>query len=197
MSSILVVDDNRDVAAFLCQLLTESGHNAIPAYAGEEALSILRDRSFDIVVSDVSMPGLSGLDLLPLAKATPSAPDVVLITGFGSVRDAVSAVKQGAFDYVEKPVDPEQLLKLVQQLGEIRERRASAREISSEEARDSFGIVGDSPSLQTLLRWIPQVASRSQPILLSGEHGTGKKLVARAIHEQSPRHDLPFAVLRG
>lgn len=195
MSSILVVDDNRDVAAFCCQLLSEAGHETIPAYSGDEALAILRERPIDIVVSDVCMPGLSGIDLLPLAIAAPSSPDVILITGFGSVRDAVTAVKQGAFDYIEKPIDPAELVRLVRQLMEVRARRASAHEISPAEARDSFGIVGNSPAIQSLLRWIPQVAGRGQPILITGEHGTGKKLTARAIHEQSPFSNLPFVVL--
>ncbi len=82
-------------------------------------------------------------------------------------------------------------------MGELRAHRASAAEISPEEARDSYGIVGNSPAIQGVLRWITQVAGRGQPILITGEHGTGKKLVARAIHDQSPRRDLPFVVPRG
>lgn len=196
MSSILVVDDNREVAAFCCQLFAEAGHEATGVYSGEEALRLLRDHAFDIVVSDISMPGLSGLELLPLAKAAPSAPDVILITGYASVRDAVSAVKQGAYDYIEKPIDPDQLLELARQLGDLRTRRSETREISLEEARDTYGIVGASPSTKALLAWIAQVSGRSQPVLIRGEHGTGKQLVARAIHRQSPRANLPFVIVR-
>lgn len=196
MSSILVVDDNREVAAFCSQLFAEAGHEATAVYSGEEALRLLRERPFDIVVSDVSMPGLSGLDLLPQAKETPGSPDVILITGYASVRDAVTAVKQGAYDYVEKPVDPDELIELVRQLSELRKRRAETREISADEARDSYGIVGDSPATKALLVWIAHVAGRSQPVFIRGERGTGKHLVARAIHSQSPRANLPFAIVR-
>jgi DNA-binding NtrC family response regulator len=123
MSGILVVDDDQAVAAFCSQLFTEAGHQTEVVYSGEAALAALKRRPFEIVVSDISMPGLSGLDLLKAVKAQPSSPDMILITGYGSVPDAVAAVKGGAFDYIEKPVEPERLLEAVGTLTELRRKR--------------------------------------------------------------------------
>lgn len=193
MASILVVDDDVSVAEFFSQLFGEAGHEAVAVHSGHEALNALGQRPFDVVVSDVNMPGLTGLQLLPQVKAVPNAPYVILITGFASVRDAVSAVKQGAFDYVEKPVDPASLLDLVRQAVEVRGHFAGKQDtVDLREAGEQHGIVGASTATEALLAWIGRVAMRSQPVLITGESGTGKELVARAIHRQSPRSHLPF-----
>ncbi len=193
MASILVVDDDVSVAEFFSQLFSEAGYEAVAAHSGSEALHVLRERPFDVVVSDVNMPGLTGLQLLPMLKAIPNAPDVILITGFASIRDAVSAVKQGAFDYIEKPVEPASLLDLVKQALELRKHHKEHPDsLELKEGREQHGIVGTSAATESLLAWIARVALRNQPVLITGESGTGKELVARAIHRQGPRAHLPF-----
>jgi DNA-binding NtrC family response regulator len=193
MPSVLVVDDDVSVAEFFSQLFSEAGYEAVSVHSGDDALSTLRQNPFDVVVSDVNMSGLTGLQLLPMLKAVPNPPDVILITGFASIRDAVSAVKQGAFDYMEKPVEPTSLLDLVKQALELRRHRGEHRDtLDLKEGREQHGIVGTSPATESLLAWIGRVALRNQPVLITGESGTGKELVARAIHRQGPRANLPF-----
>jgi DNA-binding NtrC family response regulator len=137
------------------------------------------------------MPGMTGFDLLRRIKASPGSPGVIMITGFGSVPDAVSAVKQGAFDYIEKPLDPAHLLEAVGQLMALRRMHGSqeSAHLTAEEA-STHGIVGESTS--ALREWVARVSVRNQPVLITGEPGTGKELVARAIHSQGPRSKLPF-----
>src|SRR5688572_24235147 len=144
------------------------------------------------VITDLKMPGLDGMGLLKrLAADHPDVP-VVMITAHGSVENAVEAVKLGAFDYVEKPFDQEQIRQVVSKA--LKTHALSRREQRPEEAgtRGRFRLVGDAPAIRSIYAIIEKVANTPSTVLITGESGTGKELIARALHENSSRHEGPF-----
>jgi DNA-binding NtrC family response regulator len=194
--SILVVDDNQAVAEFCRVTLSEAGHSVITAHSAQEALEALDRHPVDIILSDVRMPGVSGLELLGMVSKGPLPPSVILVTGFGSVPAAVEALKMGAYDYVEKPFSRERLISLVDRLIQARAQRTEnlllGQQLNAGDAR--HGIVGRSPRMVAVFESILRVADRPQPVLITGETGTGKERVALAIHEQGTRSG-PFVAV--
>ena len=184
--TVLVVDDDEAIAKVLCALLGQRGLEALWAPSGEDALAVLESRPVDVVLSDVRMPGMDGVTLLDRASARfPDLP-VVLMTAHGSIALAVDAMKRGAADFVQKPFDRDEIGFVVDKALE-RSRRASPPSPPT-----TCGLVGDSGPMREVLATIRKVAPATTTVLVRGETGTGKELVARALHELGPRKDQAF-----
>ncbi|MGB5139691.1 MAG: sigma-54 dependent transcriptional regulator [Candidatus Zixiibacteriota bacterium] len=195
--SILVVDDEALVNEFFEAVLTKLGHDVQTASSAAAALELIQTIEFDVILSDVKMPNMNGIELLQKIKAESPDTVVMMITAHGTVKDAVEAMKLGAFDYILKPVLPDELeLSLNKALDHrqlVFENRILRNEIRS---RYNLGtIVGADKSLLTLLEDLASAAKSRSTILIRGESGTGKELIARAIHYNSPRKDGPFIKL--
>jgi DNA-binding NtrC family response regulator len=192
MAEILVVDDKSGMRDMLCALLQERGHRPHACASGEEALFELEARRFDLVLTDLRMGNVGGLEVLEAAKRrSPGAP-VIVMTAYGSVADAVEAMRMGAFDFIEKPFSLEAIETRVSHALEG-SRLRSENERLREELRQRYGkLIGGSPAMQQVYRLIAKVAPAKSPVLVLGESGTGKELVAREIHERSPRAGRPF-----
>lgn len=171
--NILVVDDEKLQREIYETILTSADYDVTTASSGEAALKFLDDRKFDLVLTDLKMTGISGLDLLHQVMSRDSSISVILITGHGTIESAKEALRSGAFDYLEKPVDQSLLLEAVQRaLGKL-------DELDRE-------IVSASPNMEVVKKMIMKVARSQSTVLIRGESGTGKELIARAIHNQSP-----------
>jgi two-component system response regulator PilR (NtrC family) len=192
--SVLVVDDDRAVRNVIEVLLPKAGYEVASASSAHEAVDLLERRAFDLVLTDVRMPGASGIELLErVRKRWPDAV-VVVMTGYSSVEDAVAAMKAGAADYLIKPVGRDELLLVLQRALENRTLRAELRALRREvQARFGFeSLIGASPVMQALYEEVAAVAETDATVLLMGPTGTGKELLAHAIHRRSPRSERPF-----
>ncbi|HKQ96938.1 MAG TPA: sigma-54 dependent transcriptional regulator, partial [Candidatus Polarisedimenticolia bacterium] len=194
MDRILIVDDEPGMRDFLSILLRKEGYGVTAADGAERAMELAARGEFDLVISDIAMPGLSGIDVLRQAKsASPDIP-VILITAYASTESAVEALKLGAYDYLIKPFDVEELKTVVRHALEKRhletENRILKRELKEKARIDD--LVGESPRMKEVFDLIDQIAPTHSTVLICGESGTGKELAARAIHARSPRKDRPF-----
>jgi len=197
MNTILIVDDEPNYLIVLSELLREEGHGIFTAGNGEEALKILSETDIDLVITDMRMPGLDGLGLLKAAKALNPDLPVIMVTAFGEVEMAVAAMKAGAFNYLTKPFNNDELVlntaKALEHYAVLRENIRLREEMRS---RTSFAsMVGKNQKMQAIFSLIEKVAPTSTSVLITGESGTGKELVARAIHCHSPREKSPFISL--
>jgi two-component system, NtrC family, response regulator PilR len=194
MDRVLVVDDEAGMRDFLSILLRKEGYGVSVADGAEKALEMASRGEFDLVISDISMPGLSGIDVLRQARAASPDTPVILITAYASTETAVEALKLGAYDYLIKPFDVEELKAVVRNALEKRrletENRFLKRELKVKGRLDD--LVGDSPRMHEVMEMIERIAPTHSTVLVCGESGTGKELAARAIHARSPRHDRPF-----
>ena len=193
---ILVVEDDPDVRGAVVDALGDAGHETMSADDGAAALERLATGSFDVVISDVRMPKVDGLTLFRRSRELAQRPDVVLMTSFGSVADAVTALKEGARDYLTKPFDVDELVLRVAAIGE---RRGLQRQLAAARAQlagsAATEIVGESPGIRRLLDRVETVAGSDAAMLITGETGTGKELVARRIHTLSTRSAGPFVAV--
>jgi two-component system response regulator HydG len=193
-ATLLVADDDPGLRESLQRTLMRAGHRVLLASDGRAALEQLQAGSVDLVLTDLKMPGLSGLELLRAAKDVAPDVDVILLTAFGTVEEAVAAMKDGAYDFLTKPFRGEQLLKLVGKALErrqlIQQNRALQKQL--EALRGKGQIIGASPAWRRTMTLVEQVAGSSANVLIQGESGTGKELIARQIHELSGRHGGPF-----
>jgi len=182
---VLLVEDEREMQKALGAVLKRFGLRVSTAEDGLHAMAKFRQDLYDLVIADVKMPRMSGMELLKeIKKIAPRTP-VVLLTAYGTIEGAVNAMKEGAFDYIEKPFSPEVLEEVV--------RRALASR--AEALRGQRPIIAQDPKMLELLEVARTVASSPAPVLITGESGTGKELLARYIHEQSPRKDRPFVAV--
>ncbi len=182
---VLLVEDEREMQKALGAVLERFGLRVSTAEDGLHAMAKFRQDLYDLVIADVKMPRMSGMELLKeIKKIAPRTP-VVLLTAYGTIEGAVNAMKEGAFDYIEKPFSPEVLEEVV--------RRALASR--AEALRGQRPIIAQDPKMLELLEVARTVASSPAPVLITGESGTGKELLARYIHEQSPRKDRPFVAV--
>jgi DNA-binding NtrC family response regulator len=188
-SSVLVVDDDLAVGKVLSALLRQDGFEAVHVPSAEEALGVLDSRPFELVISDVRMPGMDGLELLRAIGARWPELPVVLLTAHGSVPMAVEAMKAGAADFMLKPFERDEILFVV---GKALARTSRAAEATPPIELGGSGIVGTSTAMTDVLATIRKVASGAATVLVRGETGTGKELVARAVHESGARKEYPF-----
>jgi two-component system response regulator HydG len=196
-ATLLVADDDAAVRLSLERTLTREGYDVVLAPDGQAALDRLRQGGIDLLLSDLRMPGLTGLELLKLAKEVAPDVDVILLTAFGTVEEAVRAMKDGAIDFLTKPLQRAQLLRVVRQALErrslIQQNRALQQRL--DDLLRQGNMIGVSPAFKQMMTLIRQVADSSATVLIQGESGTGKELAARAIHDGSPRHAGPFVAV--
>ena len=191
---ILVVEDEQDMLLGLRKILSKQGHHVQIAETGSIGAQKLEQSYFDIVITDLKMPGMDGMELLGKAKEVYSDIIVVMITGYGTVESAVEAMKLGAYDYITRPFDPERIrtvvrkaLKQIALINENRYLKQKMREVSG-----TRNIVGDSKEMREVFKIVDRVASTDATVLILGESGTGKELIARYVHYNSPRKDQIF-----
>ncbi len=192
--NILLVDDHKPFRDSLAKILEGEGFRVFPASDGEEALDVLRKEFVHLVLTDLKMPRMDGVELLKVAKTIRPETEVLLITGYGTVDTAVTAMKDGAFDYIQKPFKPREILKLVRKAVE-KQALVLQNRILQERIKDFQKvekIVGRSPAMKKILEIVAQVAPSSATVLIQGESGTGKEVIAQAIHDLSPRANKPF-----
>jgi DNA-binding NtrC family response regulator len=194
---ILVVDDDESLRRVMQMQLEEAGYEVLAAPQGQDALTLMEDATPALVITDLKMPGISGLDLLRKLREVYPETTVIMVTAFGTVSTAVEAMKAGAYDYISKPVDYEQLMLVVnramergQLIAEVKTLRANLDEKYGFES-----IIGRSKALLRVLEMASRVARRDSTVLIAGETGTGKELLARAIHQNSTRKDHAFVTI--
>lgn len=189
---ILVVDDAADTLELLQRNLTFQGYETFTASSVAEALRLLEEASVDLVITDLKMPGASGLDLIRHIRENRRDLEVMMITGYPTVESAVKAVKAGAEEYLTKPFTDEELFTAVRRTLDKKRRRKAAHPHGKQTLAGSYGLIGESKAMQSVFREIAKASSTSATVLISGESGTGKELVARAIHYNSKRASAPF-----
>jgi DNA-binding NtrC family response regulator len=177
--SILIVDDEERQREIYRDILEGEGYEAATASSGEAALRLLAGRRFDLVITDLNMAGMTGVQLLSEIVSADPTVVVILITGYPSIQSAIEATRRGVYEYLEKPVDRDRLLEVV---GSVFEHLGRLKQ----------NILGDSPATRTMVRMILKVAPTQHTVLILGESGTGKELVAREIHHHSPRSEKAF-----
>lgn len=190
MARILVADDELSMREFLKILLEKEGHEVSCAEDGEKAFSLFKSDSFDLLVADIKMPKMDGLELLKRVKDTRPQTTVVMITAYASPEDAITAMKAGAYDYLTKPFKLKEIKSVI--------RNALMRSAAKAEELPSgifYDLVSHSPKMLKIFNLIKQVGPTKTNVLISGESGTGKELVAKAIHKSSPRHGQPFVTI--
>ncbi len=192
--NILIVDDEKKLGVLLCRTLKEAGYLAEAVETAERAIELL-PKGFDVVVTDIRMPGMNGIELLRHVKSEFPGTTVIMMTAHGTIDSAVEAMKAGAYDYILKPFPPEELVMMIGRIaeemqlhGEIEYRRLKEQERFGE-------IIGISPTMKRIFELIEKVSPTDATVLLLGETGTGKELVARAIHERSPRAQKSFIAI--
>ena len=194
---VLIVEDDSATRTGLAELVQAWGFQTDEAPDGEEAMRKITSFRPAIIVSDLVMPRMGGLELLRALQDQLSDLTVILLTAQGTVESAVEAIKEGAYDYLSKPVDPQRLQILLQKAVERQETLREVRQLRRQlREQGSFGrIIGNSPGIRTVYRVIEQSAPTAASVLISGESGTGKELIAQTIHELSPRAAFPFVAI--
>ena len=196
MNHILVVDDESDIRESLSEILAEEGYSITATASAEEALVLVRDAQYDVVLLDIWLPDLDGLEVLARLNGfeLESRPEVVMISGHGTIETAVRATKLGAFDFLEKPLSLDRTLIVLKNAVEARRLRADNHEFQRQ--RESVSITGDSISAKALRQQIRLMAPTNGRVLIFGESGSGKELIARAMHAESLRADRVFVELK-
>ncbi|MEW6260048.1 MAG: sigma-54 dependent transcriptional regulator [Thermodesulfobacteriota bacterium] len=194
METILIVDDEKNYTRILSAVLQEEGYETLTASSGREALDLLHSADVNLVITDMKMPGMDGIELLESIKVDHPDLPIIVMTAFGTIEKAVEAMQKGAFTYIQKPFDNDRLIVFVQKALEgyrvIQENRQLREEVQS---KFRFGnLIGKSRRMQELFALIEKVAFSSATVLIEGESGTGKELVAKSIHYNSPRRNKPF-----
>jgi two-component system, NtrC family, response regulator AtoC len=189
---VLIVDDEPNLRKILAAQLSRDGYDVLTAEDGERGLAQLREHHIDLVITDLKMPGVDGMTLLKRALEEEPELPVVMITAHGTIDTAVEALKRGAFDFVTKPFDKDEVRQIVAKA--LRTRELGGADATSTPASRGarFGIIGSSPGIAELYAILERVADTPTTVLITGESGTGKELVARALHEHSSRKDKPF-----
>ncbi|MGH9324372.1 MAG: sigma-54-dependent transcriptional regulator [Vicinamibacteria bacterium] len=195
--AILLVDDEERILKTLGRALRDEGHDVYVTSSAKKAQALLSERSFDLLVVDNRMPEISGLELIrDVARSTPESerPELLMMTAHATVESAIEAMKLGAFDYLQKPFEVEELLVVVGKALSHRRIRSEHRYLLSERKTEfnDYGIIGSSAAIRTVIEKLEQVAKSKSTVLISGETGTGKELAARAIHDRSAEREMPL-----
>jgi len=193
-SSILFVDDEREMLSTIQAYLSQEGHKVTVTDNGRNAVGLLKKHVFDVVITDLNMPELSGLELLKAVKEIRSDTEVIIVTGYGSIESAIAALKLGGYDYLQKPVNLERLRLLVERILEkkrLKEENFHLKHKLKERYRYD-DIIGLSPGMQSIYEIIDRISMDDPTVLIQGESGTGKEVVARVIHKNSNRKNGPF-----
>ena len=194
--SILAVDDSPDTLEILLRNLSSLGYRVYTAAGVAQAIDMLQTVAVDLVITDLKMPRISGIDLVRHVNENLPDTAVMMITGYASIESAVKAVKTGAEEYLTKPFTDEELESAVARVMEkLKERRVVNQAESEQKLNSAYGIIGESPQIHNVLRAIGKTAKSSTTVLITGESGVGKELVARAIHYSGPRASAPFVVV--
>jgi DNA-binding NtrC family response regulator len=192
--NILLVDDEQPIREALLLLLKNADYRISGCGSGQEAIHHLKNEQFDIVVTDLFLPDITGIDILKKAKELSPAIEVILITGHASAETAVRAMKEGAFDYITKPLNIEELRLIITKA--IEKQQILSENIAlKKQLRDKYefsNIIGSSPAMQKVFSRITKVIKTDSTVLVLGDSGTGKELIAKAIHSNGPRRDKPF-----
>lgn len=194
---ILMVDDETNMRALFTKILGKEGYQVETAPSGEEAVKFLEKEQVDLVISDLKMQGMDGVQLLRKVKEILPDTPFILLTAFGTVDSAVAAMKEGACDYLTKPVNNDEVKMVVKKALDLYHLKREVDHLREkvETNKDFKDIIGKSPKMRSLFRLIKMVANSNTTILINGESGTGKELIARAIHFNSPRKDRPFVTV--
>lgn len=195
--NVLLVEDEAEFRQLAAQWLTRKGHSVGEAGNGQEALKEIERRHFDVVVCDMNMPGISGLEVLERMKGLGSEAEVIILTGQATVENAVEAMKLGALDYLTKPfplAELERRCRLACERGRLQRENRNLKVLIQREQRPAK-IVGESAAMRSVFRLIERVGKSNKAVLIQGESGTGKELVARALQAASPRADKPFVTI--
>ena len=188
MNTILIVDDEKSMREFLKILLVKEGYKVFTAQDGDQALELIQKSPVDLVVSDIRMPGISGLELLARIKDHDEDVPVIMITAFASPNDAVQAMKSGAYDYISKPFNVDEIKSVIHSA-----TKRNDSSVKSQQAEQLFPhIIGKSKEMLKIFDMITRIAPTPANVLIYGESGTGKELVAQAIHQRSNAHGHPF-----
>jgi DNA-binding NtrC family response regulator len=191
MAAILVIDDEKSIRNTLQEVLEYENHKVELATNGAEAIELFSNGSYDIVLCDIKMPGMDGIEVLEKLHEKAHDVPIIMISGHGNIDTAVEAIKKGAYDFIEKPLDLNRLLVTMRNAMErndlVSETKVLKRRISK-----TYDIVGESPAIHKVKEMIERVAPTDARVLITGDNGTGKELVARWLHEKSPRAPMPF-----
>ncbi len=194
---LLIVDDESDFRESACRYFARMGFRVDQAEDGEEALNVSTNKQFDVVVLDIHMPGMTGIQVLEQLMKRDPAPKVVMLTGGGTIENAVESIKKGAYDFLTKPAKLEDLARMIRRACETQQLEKENKQLKEVIKRQTPGgeMIGRSPAMQEVFRLIEKTADSDKPVLILGESGTGKELVARAIHKSSPLADKPLVVI--
>ena len=197
LCKILVVDDEESIREFFEIMLKREGYEVLTAPNGREALETLKKGQVDLVISDIQMPEMSGMELLTSAKEIDPEMQIIMITAFGSTETAVEAMKLGAYDYIQKPFKIDEVKIIIRQALERKslrmENQQLKKELGTKYAFDN--IIGGAPPMMRIYEMVKRVANTKSSVLITGESGTGKELIARAIHYNGPLKDKPFVTV--
>ncbi len=189
--TVLIIDDEKDIRTALTGILEDEGYQVLNAESGAEGLEIAQQELPDLILLDIWMPGMDGLEVLGILKKELPQVTVIMISGHGTIETAVRATKLGAFDFIEKPLSLEKVLISVANALQLQELKVQNAELKRSVSDDSE-IIGESSEIISVREQIRRVSSISAPVLISGENGTGKELIACSIHCSSPRRERPF-----
>lgn len=194
---LLIVDDEADFRQSACRYLSRLGFRVDEAEDGEEAVNVSTNKKFDVVIMDIHMPGMSGIEALEILMKRESPPKVIMLTGGGTIENAVESIKLGAYDFLTKPAKLDDLARLVKRACEAHELEKENQQLKEVIRRQTPAgtMIGESSTMQEVFRLIERLASSQKPVLIQGESGTGKELVSRAIHMASSLSDKPLVVV--
>lgn len=197
MSRILVIDDHDSSRSALGMILKKEGYSVVEAENGSRAIQILKKDFFDLIVTDLKMDNIDGFDIIDFVSKSSPATEVIVITAYATIQTAVKAIKLGAYDYISKPMQSEEIVHTVQKaLEKVRlmdEINALKKQVNEENIQSS--VIGNSPPMIHVMKLVEEVACLDVPVLVLGESGTGKELIARSIHKHSNRKNNPFIAI--
>lgn len=193
MNKILIIDDDQDIRLLLNRFLSKNGFSTETASNGEDAIELLKQNNFDLILCDFKLPDINGLELIPKIKILNPEASVIIITGYSDVKVAVKTIKLGAYDYVTKPLYPDEILLTIQQA--LANKNKGKEEQPKKTFQKKRFIIGESPQAKQVLQHIRLIAPTDMSVIIQGETGTGKEFVANEIHDQSKRKSNPFVAI--